>query len=30
LRIWLKLKRIKGLEFEKYNGEWYGLFRAQK
>lgn len=30
LRWVLKFKRIKGLEFERYNGEWYGLFRAQK
>lgn len=30
LRWWLACKRIKGLTFERYNGEWYGIFRAQK
>ena len=30
VRFWLKLKAIKGLTFEYYNNEWYGIYRAQK
>lgn len=30
LRLALKFRRIKGLEFTKYMGEWFGVFRAQK
>lgn len=30
LRWYLKAKAINGLSFEKYNGEWYGVYRAQK
>jgi hypothetical protein len=29
-RIMLKLRRIKGLEFEYYQGSWWGIYRAQK
>jgi len=30
LRWYLRLCFIKGLVFERYNDEWYGIFRAQK
>jgi hypothetical protein len=30
LRWWLKAKRVKGLSFERYNDEWYGIYRAMK
>lgn len=29
-RVLLKIRRIRGLEFEYYNGQWYGIYRAHK
>lgn len=29
-RLLLKLRNIDGLEFEKYQGTWWGIYRARK
>lgn len=30
LRLWLRLRRYEGLTFERYQGHWWGIFRAVK
>jgi hypothetical protein len=30
IRLYLRLRGFEGLTFDKYAGEWWGVFRAQK